>query len=286
MDLSDVIKHDLDLYALLDLHVSCKEDLLKYTSNEIRKNYRRKALIYHPDKNPNDEKAIHTFHLLGVAVGILTDAQRRTAYNSWFAAKHWTHVERNKEREGQIKVLKEREQESKEAANSWPLHDILQYEEYGINLRILKQLDKPYGDWQHLDLDDDKKKKHRFYESSTLRVLLSNRKLLQEKPALADFLATAFGAELFDLYYSSRNDFGRDSSIVAYVVMKTPESAYQIWEHWKSGVLAKSSKTLMASLIEDVSPRVPIETFSFPHRQELNDQIAAKIIELGPLPHT
>lgn len=63
-----------DLYLLLGV----KEDA---TVPEIRKSYRKKALIYHPDKNPDDEKAADLFHELSEALKILTDVGARAAYD-------------------------------------------------------------------------------------------------------------------------------------------------------------------------------------------------------------
>lgn len=50
----DKIK-DLDLYELLELTIEADEAL-------IRKAYRKKALKCHPDKNPDNPKAIALFH--------------------------------------------------------------------------------------------------------------------------------------------------------------------------------------------------------------------------------
>jgi preprotein translocase subunit Sec63 len=46
---------DLDLYELLELTFEADEAL-------IRKAYRKKALKCHPDKNPDNPKAIALFH--------------------------------------------------------------------------------------------------------------------------------------------------------------------------------------------------------------------------------
>jgi len=48
---------------------------------EIKKSYRRLAVQYHPDKNPDDKEAEEKFKELGEAYEILMDAQKRAAYD-------------------------------------------------------------------------------------------------------------------------------------------------------------------------------------------------------------
>ena len=51
------------------------------TPEEIKKRYRGLALKYHPDKNPNDELTAATFLEINEAYDVLSDAQKRQAYN-------------------------------------------------------------------------------------------------------------------------------------------------------------------------------------------------------------
>jgi|GEM_PF-2687425 curved DNA-binding protein CbpA len=50
-------------------------------SVEIKKAYRRKALLYHPDKHNNDASKAAKFQLVQIAYETLSDTIRRTAYN-------------------------------------------------------------------------------------------------------------------------------------------------------------------------------------------------------------
>ncbi len=51
------------------------------SGNEIKKSYRRLAMQYHPDKNPDDPKAEEKFKEVGEAYEILSDDEKRAAYD-------------------------------------------------------------------------------------------------------------------------------------------------------------------------------------------------------------
>lgn len=63
-------------YELLDVEVTA-------TDNELKKAYRKKALLLHPDKNPHDvEGANARFALVRAAYEVLSDSQERAWYDS------------------------------------------------------------------------------------------------------------------------------------------------------------------------------------------------------------
>ena len=49
--------------------------------NTIKKSYRKLAIQYHPDKNPDDSEAEERFKELGEAYDVLSDEQKRAAYD-------------------------------------------------------------------------------------------------------------------------------------------------------------------------------------------------------------
>jgi DnaJ-class molecular chaperone len=64
-----------DYYEVLDV----KEDA---SAAEIKKAYRKRALKYHPDKNPDDKKAEETFKEISEAYYALGDEKRRKEYDN------------------------------------------------------------------------------------------------------------------------------------------------------------------------------------------------------------
>ncbi|KAA8913063.1 hypothetical protein TRICI_003292 [Trichomonascus ciferrii] len=64
-----------DYYKILGVDKNCSE-------TELKKAYRKKALIFHPDKNPDDPDAQEKFKDVGEAYETLSDPQKRAHYDS------------------------------------------------------------------------------------------------------------------------------------------------------------------------------------------------------------
>src|ERR1700743_3322137 len=65
-----------DYYKVLDVPKTA-------TEAEIKKAYRRLAMKFHPDRNPNDKEAEERFKEAKEACEVLTDAQKRAAYDQY-----------------------------------------------------------------------------------------------------------------------------------------------------------------------------------------------------------
>lgn len=84
--INSIINSDADIYGILLIPPDA-------TTQEIRRSYRQKALVYHPDKQGGDE---HKFNLLLKSYEILSNPELRTQYDNLIAAKHSREVNRAK----------------------------------------------------------------------------------------------------------------------------------------------------------------------------------------------
>jgi len=65
-----------DYYEVLEVSRNC-------TCEEIKKAYRKKALQYHPDKNPGDKEAEEKFKEAAEAYSVLMDSEKRSIYDRY-----------------------------------------------------------------------------------------------------------------------------------------------------------------------------------------------------------
>lgn len=65
-----------DFYEVMGLAKGASEE-------EIKKAYRKFAVRYHPDRNPGDKEAEEKFKELGEAYAVLSDPQKRAAYDQY-----------------------------------------------------------------------------------------------------------------------------------------------------------------------------------------------------------
>ena len=63
-------------YEILSIQKNCSE-------GELKKSYRRMAMKFHPDRNPDSEEAEHKFKEVKEAYEILSDPQKRAAYDQF-----------------------------------------------------------------------------------------------------------------------------------------------------------------------------------------------------------
>ena len=65
-----------DYYEVLGVEKSA-------SAEEIKKAYRKKAMKYHPDRNPGDKEAEEKFKELGEAYEVLSDDDKRARYDQF-----------------------------------------------------------------------------------------------------------------------------------------------------------------------------------------------------------
>jgi len=75
-DVSRLSRSGNSLYELLDIPKAS-------TDADIKKKYRKLALKYHPDKNPNNEEAEEMFKKINHANSILSDEKKRQLYDEY-----------------------------------------------------------------------------------------------------------------------------------------------------------------------------------------------------------
>ncbi|VAH02543.1 unnamed protein product [Triticum turgidum subsp. durum] len=86
---------DLDAAAAVWVHQTCSTIIARYSfydvlqvpkgasEDQIKRSYRKLALKYHPDKNPDNEEATKRFAEINNAYEVLTDQEKRKIYDRY-----------------------------------------------------------------------------------------------------------------------------------------------------------------------------------------------------------
>lgn len=74
----------IDYYKIMGVDKSATQD-------DIRKAYRHRAKIWHPDLHPDDPKAKAKFQALNEANTVLSDPEKRAKYDKY--GEHWEHAD-------------------------------------------------------------------------------------------------------------------------------------------------------------------------------------------------
>lgn len=276
LDLNNVFTEKINLYDELEIPVT--EGVERVPFSLIKKQYRKLALLYHPDKRPDDPNAIHKFHMLSLATHVLTDETLRATYDEWLQRTLLDRTKIDEQRNELISKLSKRESKARRDETAGQARDLTKIQEYGAMLRKMKHFKIPYGDWRTLNpaalAADHRTDRHRFYYSSTLRIELRNDLLdanLSDKSVLSQILTDLFKVDrLYDLFYSSRNDYEHDKTVVAYAVFETTTESKQVYDTWKAG-----PKSPQWDIVLDVSPRIPVSYYkNYDKKAELDPHIA------------
>jgi curved DNA-binding protein CbpA len=74
INIEDIIKDDVNLYEVLNINIDA-------TDIEIKKQYKKLILKYHPDKNKDGTDVLLTFELITLAYNVLSNKELKKLYN-------------------------------------------------------------------------------------------------------------------------------------------------------------------------------------------------------------
>lgn len=131
-----ILSGKIDCYNFLEISPNSNP-------NEIRKAYRAKALLYHPDKNPGDE-ARHNFQILSQAYEILINPDIRKSYDK-LRQLNLHQIKQNAKLSEQTRRFKEelqraeRESKSKQSSFSKNLYKNQRIDKTKLDLQKLQE---------------------------------------------------------------------------------------------------------------------------------------------------
>ncbi|AAS54031.1 AFR659Wp [Eremothecium gossypii ATCC 10895] len=244
--LKDVIGGGKDLYALLEVSISSPEELEAVDAAQLRAQFRRLALRYHPDKRRDDTQQNDKFVSVQKAYDILSNSSLRATYNRWLSCRLFGDPERRR----LVRELHQREQlqvRQKEPMDK----DIQNIQSYGQLLRKMRHLRIPYGDWRpNTSISRDST----LVETCTLRLLLRQNSTTNSKSSMLQLFQRA-KLHIVDLYFSSRN-VDTENDLVLYAVMPDVDTMLDLLNNW-------AVKPPLSEHILQVQPRVHTDYFHF-----------------------
>ena len=312
--LTDLIQDKTDLYKTLGFTQPINKPQF-ITVTQLRQNYRRLALRYHPDKNLREGKynsnLSDQFHRLSLAIQILQDVDLRRQYDSWYVNTYIPRRQIDIERKELIDKLEREENRTDNGANQNKTGpSFVEVQRYGELLRKLKHFNRGYGNWRdlepvrrtedvYIDLDTDAVNENecQYPESATIRVELllrgnnnnnnntegtSTKESLLERDRLLDYLDSTIKlvdrTRLQDVYYSSRNVCQSDNDTTgdSLVCYLVFKTVEDAYRFYKS-TATSTTTTTATTVIKRVSPRVPVEYYRHSAVIELDDEIREKL---------
>ena len=75
---------DFNLFSVFGLDSTCSE-------KDIKKNYKKLLVFYHPDKNKNNQQATEMLYKINLSYKILSNPEHRVLYENYIKWKHGDH---------------------------------------------------------------------------------------------------------------------------------------------------------------------------------------------------
>lgn len=259
-ELEQIYDSEIDLYNVL------RFDNKNVSSSDLRKRFRQLALEYHPDKNPEDTEVIQKFHLISLAIDILTDNKLRGEYDLWWNQRATLNKEQTQRGRWVAELEKREKKNTSTHGHASTDTDFVSIQKYGEYLRKLKHFNISYN-WS-----PQTPTKQLFWDSSTLRLEMEAENhpkinVFQEEP-LRSFLESIFAVHIHSIYYSTRNRPG-DPTVVAYAVFQSPAESRIIYRSYKDQILP--------SPLKSIQPRIPISYYKSHVQTRLEPRIESLV---------